>query len=384
MDAGPVVRVPLHEIRRILESLDSQRAAQRAAQREQRCIRVPHDEILRVMRQLDRQHAEDRALGMGSSSSKRRKPHGEPTQRKRLRPMEEVVQHQRQSIHRILQHREARFRDKERASVTRSWCNEDSLNLQVEAAKSFCEAFSDANTLQVSHCVFCYKMQAPRKLTAIPWKILLTPFLMDATESLQQCRKCLPQQPGVEVNVCFECRTSLEDGRLPKTCSVNNMDIGCEHRYPGELDALSPIEERLIALHTPFGYITKFSVDNKTPSGIRYRRHVKGHIVVFPNKVEDFVATVLPHPLLQAIENIHVSWSGSSEPGPADVAHLLQVRKSRVTAALVWLQKNNPLYEHIKIDRAEMENWRYADSTDVPSIIIARMRREEPSVGEKI
>ena len=29
----------------------------------------------------------------------------------------------------------------------------------------------------------------------------------------------------------------------------------------------------------------------------RVRGHVKGHIVVFPNKVEDLVVTVLPHPL---------------------------------------------------------------------------------------
>ncbi|KJZ72808.1 hypothetical protein HIM_07752 [Hirsutella minnesotensis 3608] len=104
-----------------------------------------------------------------------------------------------------------------------------------------------------------------------------------------------------------------------------------------------------------FGYITKFIVDNKTPSGLSYRKHVKGHIVVFPNKVEDLVATVLPHPLLETIENIHVSWSGSSKPGAADVGHLLQVRKSRVRDALSWLQKNNPLYEHIAIDHGEID-----------------------------
>jgi hypothetical protein len=94
------------------------------------------------------------------------------------------------------------------------------------------------------------------------------------------------------------------------------------------------VEETLIALQASFGYITKFTVDNKTPSGLSYQKHVKGHIVVFPNKVEDIVATVLPHPLLVTIENIHVSWSGSSKPGAADVRHFLQVRKSRIRAAL--------------------------------------------------
>ncbi|KAM4062555.1 PIF1 protein [Hirsutella rhossiliensis] len=161
------------------------------------------------------------------------------------------------------------------------------------------------------------------------------------------------------------------------------MDIGCEHQYPEALDDLSPVEERLIALHAPFGYITKFTVDNKTRSGISYRKHVKGHIVVFPNKVDDLVATVLPHPLLQAIENIHVSWSGSGKPGSADVRHLLQVRKSRVAAALAWLQRNNPLYEDIAINQAEIDGWQYADGSTVPTVIMDRMRREEPSTVEK-
>jgi hypothetical protein len=161
------------------------------------------------------------------------------------------------------------------------------------------------------------------------------------------------------------------------------MDIGCEHRYPEELDGLSPVEERLIALQVPFGYITKFTVDNKTPSGLSYRKHVKGHIVVFPNKVEDLVATVLPHPLLETIENIHVSWSGSSKPSSADVGHFLQVRKSRVRAALSWLQKNNQLYEHIRINHSEIDDWRYAEGSSVPTLIMDMMQREEPSVVEK-
>ncbi|KAM4058289.1 PIF1 protein [Hirsutella rhossiliensis] len=103
--------------------------------------------------------------------------------------------------------------------------------------------------------------------------------------------------------------------------------------------------------------------DNKTRSGISYRKHVKGHIVVFPNKVDGLVATVLPHPLLHAIENIHVSWSGS--------------------AALAWLQRNNPLYEDIAINQAEIDGWQYANGSSVPTVIMDRMQRKEPSTVEK-
>jgi hypothetical protein len=297
--------------------------------------------------------------------------------------MRETVQLQRDSVESTLHHYDACFRVKEQASSTRSWCDEVPVALQVEAAKSFYQAFTGERTLPISHCVFCYRKTPPCELSTVQWRGRLSISLLQATRTIQKCDACLPPHEGARVDVCRECRLSLDSGRLPKACSVNNMAIGCEHRYPEELDDLSPVEERLIALHVPFGYITKFTVDNKTRSGISYRKHVKGHIVVFPNKVEDLVATVLPHPLLQAIENIHISWSGSSKPGPADVRHLLQVRKSRVAAALAWLQRNNPLYENIAINQAEMDGWQYADGSSVPTLIMDRMQREEPSTVEK-
>ncbi|KJZ70576.1 hypothetical protein HIM_10044 [Hirsutella minnesotensis 3608] len=302
---------------------------------------------------------------------------------KRPRPMRETVQLQRDSVESTLHHYDACFRVKEQASSTRSWCDEVPVALQVEAAKSFYQAFTEERTLPISHCVFCYRKTPPRELTAMRWRGRLSPSLLQATRIIQECDACLPPHEGARVDVCRECRVSLDSGRLPKACSVNNMAIGCEHRYPEELDDLFPVEERLIALHAPFGYITKFTVDNKTRSGISYRKHVKGHIVVFPNKVDDLVATVLPHPLLQAVENIHVSWSGSRKSGSADVRHLLQVRKSRVAAALAWLQRNNPLYEDIAINQAEMDGWQYDDGSSVPTVIMDRMQREEPSTVEK-
>ncbi|KND86411.1 hypothetical protein TOPH_08969 [Tolypocladium ophioglossoides CBS 100239] len=275
------------EVRRTLTDLESQRTYQRRPQ----LVRVPHDEILRVLQDMDRQRAEDRTRrreaqyqytphvqSPATPSPKRPReeeapPTPPPTQPKRSpkrpRPMRETVQLQRDSVESVLHHHDGCFRAKEQASSTRSWCNEVPLALQVEAPKSFYQAFTGERTLPISHCAFCYR-------------------------TIQQCGACLPSHQGAEVDVCRECRVSLDRGQLPKACSVNNMTIGCEHRYPEELDDLSPVEERLIALHAPFSYITKFTVDNKTRSGIRNRKHVKG------------------------------------KPGSADVRHLLQVRKYRV------------------------------------------------------
>ncbi|KAJ6436035.1 Pol [Purpureocillium lavendulum] len=258
--------------------------------------------------------------------------------RKRPRLSQETAALQRESLEAILRYHELRFRDKEKESVTRSWCKEIPLALQ------------EAGPVRAHH----------DPLEDAPGSLLTA-----GHDGAPEVHRMFPAGDDAEARVCHECSAALKKGRLPKACAVNNMHIGCEHRYPEELDGLSPLEERLIALQVPFGYITKFTVDNKTPSGLSYRKHVKGHIVVFPNK------------------NIHVSWSGSSKPGAADVGHLLQVRKSRVRAALTWLQKNNPLYEHITIDHGEIDGWQYADGSHVPIPVMASMQREEPSVAEK-
>ena len=163
----------------------------------------------------------------------------------------------------------------------------------------------DESTLTISHCNFCYRKHPPSELTTVRWRTRLSPSLLQATTALQECTECFPAGDDAESIVCHECSAALKKGKLPKTCAVNNMHIGCEHRYPEALDGLSPVEESLIALQASFGYITKFTVDNKTPSSLSYQKHVKGHIVVFPNKVEDRVATVLPHPLLE-LSLIHI------------------------------------------------------------------------------
>ncbi|KAH7461132.1 hypothetical protein FOMA001_g19195 [Fusarium oxysporum f. sp. matthiolae] len=306
-----------------------------------------------------------------------------PPSEKKRRLMPEIIQLQRASIHAFLEQLDVCFSQKEEASRTRSWCREIPLPLQVETPMSFYRALTDEGTMPVSHCAFCYRMAPACRLKPIQWKACPIPSLLRAARTIQHCYRCLPSQGRSDVTVCSDCHASFGKGKLPKACSVNNMDIGCEHQYPEELDDLTPVEEKLIALQSAFGYITKFTVDRKTRSGINYRKHIKGHIVVFPNSVDDLVAKVLPHPLLRTIENIHVSWSGVSKPEPSDVEYLLQVRKSRIKAALSWLQRNNPLYKHITIDHDEMASWRYVEGSGVPAVVMESMQREEPSTVER-
>ncbi|KAL8284673.1 hypothetical protein RB600_009207, partial [Gaeumannomyces tritici] len=158
--------------------------------------------------------------------------------------------------------------------------------------------------------------------------------------------------------------------------------LGCEHMFPDELKGLTPVEEKLIALNSCYGFITKYSLPEGRRQSARYPKHVKGHITVFPNNVQDLVSNVLPHPLLKVMDEIHVSWQGPEKPEPGDLSALLSVRRRVVEKALVWLKRNNPLYAKIHIDTAEMDTWE-APPHGVPSQVYARLERNEPSAWEK-
>jgi hypothetical protein len=154
--------------------------------------------------------------------------------------------------------------------------------------------------------------------------------------------------------VCLACQGALVHGRLPDGCKGSLASVGCEHRYPKELEELTPLEEKLISLNSAYGFITKFNVQRGRPTGPTYRKHVTGHITVFPNDVESLAAVVLPHPLVATLKDVHVIWTGPERPTPFDVGKLLSVRPGVLRAALAWLQSNNPLYSGIVVAENEM------------------------------
>ncbi|KAM4061911.1 PIF1-like helicase [Hirsutella rhossiliensis] len=113
--------------------------------------------------------------------------------------------------------------------------------------------------------------------------------------------------------------------------------LGCEHAYPDELKDLTPLEEKLISLNSCYGFVTKYSIPGGQRQSVRYPRHVKGHITVFPNDVQGLAAKVLPHPLLRVMDEIHVSWQGA------------EARAARPIGPAVG--------KAVEIDAAEMASW---------------------------
>ncbi|KAH7190264.1 hypothetical protein BKA60DRAFT_472651 [Fusarium oxysporum] len=246
----------------------------------------------------------------------------------------------------VLRFLEEEFAVKESLSNEQTWCTPIPHERKVSTIRAFYKEFHDVDTLPIRTCMLCY-----RQLFAI--------FM---SELLSRGRDLL--------GVCG--MRSLPEAECSVACGPASQ------AYSG----LTPVEEKLIALNSCYGFVTRYSIASSQKQSARYLKHIKGHITVFPNNVQELATKVLPHPLVQVMEEIHVSWQGAEKPAPSDLSGLLSVRRRVVERALVWLKKNNPHYAEIEIDAAEMESWG-APPHGVPPLVYDLMERNEPTAWEK-
>lgn len=281
----------------------------------------------------------------------------------------------------VLQHLEEEFAEKERLSHEQAWCAPIPLARKVSTVQKFYKAFHDKNTLPTHTCKICYLKFCQAELQEVSWDEWTASHIEKRNNSPFKCGSCFPVGQGILA--CVDCVKHLRRRNLSRAAQLHSQ-LGCEHMFPDELKGLTPVEEKLIALNSCYGFITKYSVPKGQRQNVTYPKHVKGHITVFPNNVQELVTNVLPHPLLRVMDEIHVSWQGKEKPAPSDLSALLSVRRRVVERALVWLKRHNPLYANITINTAEMDSWEAPGSAqDVPFQVYERLERNEPSAWEK-
>ncbi|KAM6514229.1 hypothetical protein FALCPG4_015386 [Fusarium falciforme] len=271
------------------------------------------------------------------------------------------------------------FAEKERLSYGQEWCAPVPHERKVKTAQDFYKAFHETRTLPILTCMFCYRKHSRAELEDVEWDWWMASPVEKRDGSPFKCLRCFPV--GEKISGCADCVRQLRRGALSPAAQLHTK-LGCEHMFPEELKGLTPVEEKLIALNSCYGFITKHSIADGHRQSTRYPRHVKGHITVFPNNVQELVTKVLPHPLLKVMDEIHVSWQGPEKPEPSDLAVLLSVRRRVVENALMWLKGNNHLYVDINIDKAELDSWE-TPSHGVPSQVYDRLELNEPSAREK-
>jgi hypothetical protein len=299
--------------------------------------------------------------------------------RKRAKVVERSEDEQMEYLAHVLQPLEDEFAEKERLSHDHAWCAPIPLARKVSTVQKFYKAFHDKNTMPIYTCKICYLKFGQTELQEVGWDEWIGSPVEKRNDSPFKCSSCFLVGQGILA--CEDCVGKLRRGALSRAAQLHTQ-LGCEHMFPDELKGLTPIEEKLIALNSCYGFFTKYSVPKGQRQNATYPKHIKGHITVFPNNVQELATNVLPHPLLRVMDEIHVSWQGREKPAPSDISALLSVRRRVVERALEWLKRHNPLYANINIDTAEMDSWGTPEH-GVPSQVYGRLERNEPSALEK-
>ncbi|KAM4061618.1 hypothetical protein HRG_013251 [Hirsutella rhossiliensis] len=292
--------------------------------------KLPHPTACEEANQPRREEIMDRRRPGGGPEAARRRE-----KRKRLpgpdeRPRKQIrsgIGRQRsrelraEDLASVLRFLEEDFAMKERLSNDQTWCTPIPHDRKVSTVRDFYQAFHDASTLPIRTCMTA---TASLRARGRPLTIFMPELLSRSVPDAWRAGVC-------------------------RRRSIFTLALA--------LKGLTPVEEKLVSLNSCYGFVTRYSIPGGQRQAVRYPRHVKGHITVFPNNVQELATKVLPHPLLQALDEIHVSWQGVEKPAPSDLSSLLSVRRRVVERALVWLKRSNPHYAEIEIDVAEMESW---------------------------
>ena len=181
---------------------------------------------------------------------------------------------------------------------------------------------------------------------------------------------------GVGCWMCFECIRPLERRTLPKLSLANNLWIG---DIPSELIGLTILEQLLIARHYPRCYIFKLfprDIDSHIPLDQLYTG-MAGNASLFELNTQEVVEMIkgqqMPSSVRTLASVIAITYVGSRVLPKDWLKKTFRVRRDVVYDALVWLQRHNPIYADINIDRSRL---RELPEDDVPDELLSVIRQE--------
>ncbi|KIK63405.1 hypothetical protein GYMLUDRAFT_139385, partial [Collybiopsis luxurians FD-317 M1] len=156
--------------------------------------------------------------------------------------------------------------------------------------------------------------------------------------------------------ICHICNEDVKGNRfvhVPLLSWANGCWLG---DVPGQLACLTYTEELVIArAHSTkcWGKL-KDGMNNKRTD----QRAASGNVCIHPHEIQN-IAQRLPQPFNTLHDEIAVIFVSEDREATAEIfkSTPFLVRRQKILDALVWLQKNNPLYRDIIIDHANLEQY---------------------------
>ena len=144
--------------------------------------------------------------------------------------------------------------------------------MSLEQKVSIYEAFHDRNTLPIQICMLCYRKCSLDGMGEISWSTWTAWPRVKRARSPYECRLCFPVEKAI--SGCKECVGHFRKSSLTPAAQLHSR-LGCEHMFPDELKDLTPVEEKLIALNSCHGFITRYSIPDGQRQTVNYPRHIK-------------------------------------------------------------------------------------------------------------
>lgn len=170
---------------------------------------------------------------------------------------------------------------------------------------------------------------------------------------------------ALSVPLCTACHRSLVRPRvaLPATALANdNLHVG----FPAALQDLTPAE--LLFISRGYTHCRLITLPSRGAPETR-QRALLGNVVSFPQNAASVVSS-LPQSTSAVNDALAVFFPPDGAPTLARCPQFL-VRRSRVAAAIGWLQKHNPQYADVTVDHAALAA---LPEHDIPSSLLAAAR----------
>lgn len=148
---------------------------------------------------------------------------------------------------------------------------------------------------------------------------------------------------GSTVDLCNECKISLQRDNLPKFSLKNGLYRG---QLPDHLRDLTWIEEMVCAIYRTTAHVTRMyeNSDGTEQNPLRFFGNTCAHDT---NIVS--TATVLPRVPADVLGNLSVVFVGPGDVIPEEILKPYQIRKQKVWDFLIWLKANNGLYKDLPL-----------------------------------
>ena len=154
--------------------------------------------------------------------------------------------------------------------------------------------------------------------------------------------------------LCHSCHKSIQSDIIPQFSLANHMLLG---DVPMELQDLTFVEESMIALTRLKCMIVQLKEESKNYSSVAPQRAYRGHTIYYHQNV-GAAYSCLPPSVEEIVKYVCVLFVGAHMPSQEYLlshAKPIAVRAHKVRRALLWLKKNNPLYNDIAVNHVVLD-----------------------------